>query len=310
MIDKPGIYDLSAAAYHADPCPEPSFSRSIGKLLLTRSPRHAWYAHPRLNPDWQPEDDTKFDVGTAAHDVLLRGDDTIEVINADDYRTKAAKQARDAAKANDRLPVLAPRWPHVQGMVRAARAQLSQHRDAKGAFTNGKPEMTMVWCEGGTWCRARLDWLPNKGPFFDDYKTSVNASPDAWSERACYETGADIQAAFYRRGIRALKLAVDPVFRFAVQEVDPPYCLSVCQLTPAALDMAERKVEAALEHWRWCVQESSWPGYPAQTCYVDPPPWQERRWLEREGREEIARDQGVDLKKLLLDWQAPITPAA
>ena len=44
------------AEYHADPAPEPSLSRSLAHTLLTRSPRHAWQAHPRLNPAWLPDE--------------------------------------------------------------------------------------------------------------------------------------------------------------------------------------------------------------------------------------------------------------
>lgn len=306
MIDKPDVYQLSAAAYFADPCPTPSLSASIGKLLLGRSPRHAWTAHPRLNPAWQPDDDSKFDIGKAAHDLLLRGEGDIDVIAADDYRTKAAKEARDASLASGRLPVLASRWPHVRAMVAAARAQLAAHEDADDAFTEGRPEMTLAWLEDKTWCRARLDWLPHAGNAFYDYKTTENANPDDWTERAAYATGADIQAAFYRRGIRALGLARSPVFKFVVQETDPPYALSVCALPPAALDMADRKVEAMIELWRWCVANDAWPGYPSRTCYADPPPWHERRWLEREAREELARQDGQDLRTQLLRWYAPI----
>ena len=46
MIGKAGIYTLSAEAYHADPCPEPSLSASIANVLLQRSPAHARIQHP------------------------------------------------------------------------------------------------------------------------------------------------------------------------------------------------------------------------------------------------------------------------
>jgi hypothetical protein len=45
-----GIHDTTAVDYHADPCPEPSLSAHIAALLCARSPRHAWAAHPKLNP--------------------------------------------------------------------------------------------------------------------------------------------------------------------------------------------------------------------------------------------------------------------
>ena len=32
-VPGPGFYSMSAAQYHADPCPEPSLSSSIAKVL-------------------------------------------------------------------------------------------------------------------------------------------------------------------------------------------------------------------------------------------------------------------------------------
>ena len=64
-------YSMRAAAYHADPCERPSLSSSIAKILLEKTPRHAWTAHPRLNPDFAAKDESKFDLGTAVHELML-----------------------------------------------------------------------------------------------------------------------------------------------------------------------------------------------------------------------------------------------
>ena len=106
MIDAPGIYDISAADYHADCCPEPSLSASVAQLLLKRSPRHAWYAHPGLNPNFQPENKKQFDLPTAVHAMLLERDQNrIFVIDARDYKTKAAREARDAHYEKNFIPL-------------------------------------------------------------------------------------------------------------------------------------------------------------------------------------------------------------
>jgi hypothetical protein len=62
---------ISADAYHADPAPAPSLSSSIAKTILHQTPRHAWFEHPRLNPNFEPKDDSKFDLGSVAHELLL-----------------------------------------------------------------------------------------------------------------------------------------------------------------------------------------------------------------------------------------------
>jgi hypothetical protein len=71
-ITQPGIYlDMSAVDYFADPCPSPSLTQSVAKRLIDRSPLHAWTIHPRLNPAFEADDPTKYDIGNIAHRLLL-----------------------------------------------------------------------------------------------------------------------------------------------------------------------------------------------------------------------------------------------
>jgi len=281
-IDKPGVYEISAEEYHQDPCPTPSLSSSIAKLCVTRTPRHAWAAHPRLNPAYEPDHSDKFDLGSAAHSFMLHDERAFAVIDAEDWRTKESKAARDAARDAGKIPLLTEQWERVQMMVRSGRSQLAIHDDAHDAFTNGKPEQTLIWKEHGLWCRARLDWLPNAGDTFDDFKsTQASADPDDW-KRIVYSLGFDIQAGFYRRGIKALGLSKDPAFRFIVQETESPFALCAIGLTPSAIDLSEHKVARAIEIWRQCMASNLWPGYPSRTCYIDVPPWAEAQFIAKD----------------------------
>lgn len=302
----PGVYDMTAEVYHADPCPAPSLSSSVAKLLLDRTPRHAWFAHPRLNPAHEEEHNAAFDLGTAAHDLLLCGEGRFAVIDAADWRTNAAKEERDEAYERGLTPLLVDQMERVKLMVSLARLQLDQHEQARDAFSDGQPERTLVWQEGGIWCRCKLDWMPNKpGParIFPDYKTTGDsAHPDEWGTRQLFNLNYDVQAAFYRRGIRAVFGIENAHFWFVVQETSAPYALSVVSPTPAALAMADRKVTEAIRMWGWCLQNDRWPGYPNQTAFVDPPAWQEKKWLDREDRDGTS----VDLIQASIDWQAPL----
>src|SRR5262245_44641936 len=116
-IEKPGIYfDFPTAAYFADPCPAPSLTQSIAKILLERSPLHAWHAHPRLNPDYKPDDDTKFDIGNVAHKLMIgRGKDIEQLPEKyEDWRTKDAKQWREAAASQGKLAVLGHQYQRAE----------------------------------------------------------------------------------------------------------------------------------------------------------------------------------------------------
>ena len=313
LITEPGLYDIPAATYHADKlCAEPSLSKSIAKLLigLTKTPRHAWLAHPRLNPDFEEVNKTIFDLGKAAEAFFIGGDAEVVVIDAADYRTKDAKAARDDAWAAGKTPLLPLQHLQVLDMAEAARAQLAQH-EVGDPFIDGQPQRTMVWKEGGVWCRARLDWLPDDtgaGVFYD-YKTTTDAHPDVW-QRRCFETGADLQDAFYCRGIRAVFGIDDPVFRFVVQEREPPYALSVIELTPTARAQADGKIAIAIEAWRGCLERDSWPGFSNQVAYIDAPGWEEVRFEAVKARDQQLRDLGHDPLKSMIDWQAPLAAGA
>jgi hypothetical protein len=293
---------MTAEQYHSDPAPTPSLSSSIARLLITASPRHAWCAHPKLNPGFQSEDDeTKFDLGTAAHAYLLEGADHFTVIDAPDWRTKAAKEARDVARKAGRLPLLRERWADVVGMAEAARDQLAAYQESPRPFTGGAAEQTLLWQEGGIWCRARLDWLHEGHRVIDDLKsTGGSAHPDVWIRNHLFSTGFDVQAAFYLRGLKAVT-GQRATFRFVVIEDTPPYALSVVALGPEALELAERKVAHAIEVWRHCVETNTWPAYPARTCFAEVPAWESARWLEQEVAASVPRiDDGRPLADQLL----------
>lgn len=303
-IDKPGIYDLSREEYDADPAPTASLNASTAKIILDRSPRHAWLQHPRLNPKYERDRDRKFDLGTATHDLVLNAGRNIAIVAADDYKTKAAQAARDDSIAAGKMPLTLPQHETAQAMARAVRAQLVRHEDLVGILDHGKSEQTLVWQEGETWCRSCVDWLPAGGNVVVDFKTTgVSANPDKW-QRTGFDQGIDVQAAFYLRGLRAVTKK-DWHFRFIVVETDPPYALSVIGLSPAALALGDSKVEHALGYWRWCLAHDKWPGYARETAYIDAPAWEDTKHMARLERENIAKEQGAEMLQRLIDWQAP-----
>jgi hypothetical protein len=291
-----GIHEMSAEAYHADPAAGPSLSASVAHILCTSSPRHARTAHPKLNPDFERQQETHFDIGTVAHLFLLEGRDRaverVEIICADDWRKKETQTARDAARAAGRTPLLERQYDEVIAMVSAAHDQLevvNAQLDAIGApcvFEDGKPEQTLVWAEdGNVACRARLDWLHDDLTCIDDYKTTGrSADPREWATRTIYSLGGDIQAAFYLRGLRAVAGA-EAGFRFVVQETAPPYALAVVQVGVSVLALGRMKVEFALRTWRGCLERDEWPAYSARVATAETPAWAEERWLDREERD-------------------------
>lgn len=279
---------ITEERYHADPCPEPSLSSSIAKVLTRRSPMHAWHAHPRLNPDHEPRDGSAaMDAGSIIHQILLGAGAAIEPIlvrhgpKSDkagelvtDWRSKMAQDLRDDARAAGKIPVLPHVLPGLHLAANAARAHLESHPEGKMLFEPGRPEVTLVWQEGAIWCRGRIDFLLDDPalPPLDVKTTELSAAPESWERRVQMEYA--FQAAFYQRGLRALGRPSRHTMRFLVIEQQAPYGVSVLAPAPSLMILAEEEVDRAIRVWTHCIQTNQWPGYPPFTAHVEAKPWQ------------------------------------
>jgi hypothetical protein len=301
-ITMPGFFPaMTAADYHGDPCPAPSLTQSVAKILLERSPLHAWHAHPRLNPDWQADDDTKFDVGNIAHKLMLgRGKDIVK-LDHDDWRTKAAREARDAAAAEGKLAVLGKHYGRAERMVAAGREQLAL-RGLKYVFSDGgQSELVMAWQEGDIWLRQMLDWKSSRigSSIVADYKTTdLSAAPQNLG-RQMVTAGWPVQAAMAERGLDVLEpdTAGRRDYLFVVQEAEAPYCLNVVQVGEAALTLGRKLLGMGVVQWRECLTADRWPGYPTEIIHPEIPSWFESGVLAREIEHEERRPRALPKAK-------------
>lgn len=287
-ITTPGIYpDITEDQYHGDPCPEPSLSRSCILELNTRSPKHVQYGHPRLSPvGATTKEESKFDLGTAAHALLLKGEDRAEIIDAADWKTKAARDARDAARAAGKLPFLPHQWDNVIQMVRAAEQQISacDELTINDFYKDGDAELTLAWKEigegegDGFWCRVRPDWWSKDRVLMLDYKTvGDTANPEEFFRKVIAH-GYDIQDQFYSRGAYALTNIL-PKFVFVVQETAYPFLCSFICLDPEFKELGFHKMEAGMGTWEHCMRTKVWRGYPKRICHVSAPGWELAKWM-------------------------------
>ena len=309
-IIKPGCYELSAEDYHADPAPVPSASASLSKKLLGETPRHAYLAHPRLNPEQERESKEAFNLGTAAHAMVLRQPDEFAVIDAKDWKTDKAKAQKAAAEQAGQVPLLRHQYDRTCEMTNSLFRQLDVHEDDYEAFREGygHPEQTIIWQDiGGIWCRSRLDWMhrtaPNKYGILYDYKTTgQSADPNEWGRRTMWTTGCDIQAAFNIRGMEKL-YGYTPEFRFVVQETSPPYAMCVVGVSDRMLEIGRQKVDRALRMWAWCLKNDCWPGYPAKTVYPEVPSFQQNKLDELADTDQFIREAGYNhTLEFFNDW--------
>jgi hypothetical protein len=256
---------MSASKYHADPCDKPSISSGIAKLLLERPPLWAWSAHPKLNPKFKkPEPKAAFDIGHAAHAMLLEGGKGITVCDYDNWITKAAKEERDMARFQGFTPVLIADFERTAEMAAIA-AEMLKTIGADVSKTSN--EVTMIAQIDGATCRTRPDILA--GNLIIDYKTTGKPL-DQFAKQAC-SFGYDLQSAMYLDVAKAIEEPCE--WLFLVQETAAPYPCQIFRPTREFLEVGKRKFKEALAIWKNCIETGCWPGYPKDVQLLDAMPW-------------------------------------
>lgn len=259
-VTEPGVYNLPEDVYHRDPVTEGSLSCSGAKRLLPPS-------CPALFK-WEQEhgrpDKRQFDVGHAAHKLVLGVGAELVAVDAENWRTNAAKDAAKKARARGAVPLLAHELAEVESMAAALREHpLAGSLLAEGA---GTPEASLFWRDvaTGVMLRARTDWLPHVSPngrlIVPDVKTAVCADPDTFA-RAAATYGYARQHPWYCDGVKALGIAEDVAFLFVVVEKTPPYLVSVVELDPDDVRVGRELNRRAIEVFARCMTEDRWPGY-------------------------------------------------
>jgi hypothetical protein len=255
----------------------PALSFSGAKVLVQPGgPARFAYEREHGRP---PKDE--FDVGHAAHDAVLGVGPELVVVDAADWRTTAAKEQRELARASGKVPVLPKTAAQVADMARALR----QHPVAARLLhpTSGEPEVSLFWRDDthGVDRRGRVDWL--RKPDGDgrlivaDYKTCQSAAPAAIA-RSVVNYGYHQQAAWYRDLIVGLGLARSAPFLFVFQEVAVPYLVHVIELDPATLAMGDDLNRRALALFADCTGGDVWPGYnDGGITQVSAPAWAMRQ---------------------------------
>ncbi|TMU98060.1 PD-(D/E)XK nuclease-like domain-containing protein [Streptomyces sp. DASNCL29] len=272
-ITEPGIYQMSNEDYHAD---RGSLSSSgARKLLLPSCP--ALFRYEQDHPE--PRKKT-FDLGNAAHKLVLgEGPDLVQ-IDAEEWRTNAVKAEVAAVRAAGAIPLKPSEHEQVHAMADALR----RHPVASLLFDpeRGTPEQSLFWRDDrtGVMRRARLDWLPDPRAgrlIIPDYKTCRSANPEALA-RAVDDFGYHQQDDWYRSAAKALGLADDDAaFVFVCQEKTPPYVVTVVEMDTGARRIGAARNRRALEIFAECTATGYWPGYSDEIAYLSLPAWAEIR---------------------------------
>lgn len=269
--------DLTAEEYHAD---KTSISSSGLRALLDPG-CPAQFKYDRDNPA-PPK--REFDLGHAAHKLVLGEGPEFRVIDYPDYKKKAAQNERDEAYEDGLVPLLTKEHDQVQAMAEAIR----RHPIAGGLFApgTGRAELSIYWTDKATGvrCRVRPDWLKELPglALAVDYKTARDASPAAVS-RAIKDHSYHQQDAFYTDGIWAALQPADVRFVFVFQSKTAPYLITVRELTDQDRDIGRARNERALRLYADCTARDEWPdwtGPVTEIPQIGMPTWDTLRQAE------------------------------
>jgi hypothetical protein len=268
IITEPGVYDIPAREYHADPWPGGSLSHSgARKLLPPGCPAHFrhWVDHGEAPRD-------EWDFGHAAHSLVLGVGEPLEIVDADSWQTKAAQVQRKIAYAAGKVPLLRKDLAKAEAMAEV----VYRHPYAGELLSEpGKPEQSMFWPDtSGITRRARLDYLGHSGDeFVVDYKTCNSSSPEAIA-RAMWNYGYYQQAPWYQDAVVGVGLLEDwPEFLFIFQEKTPPYIVTVASPDEEMLAYGRARNREAIDVYYRCKTFDHWPGYADGPVTVSLPRW-------------------------------------
>ena len=132
---------------------------------------------------------------------------------------------------------------------------------------NGDHEKPFFWTDDltGERCKVRVDCLTwatiedVKTPVIVDYKTTLDASTDAFMRQAI-NLGYDLQAAMYSVGVEQ-ETKCKPIFVFIAQEKAPPYAINIMQADPVFVRRGYDRFRELLGIYHECKESGNWYGY-------------------------------------------------
>ncbi len=260
------------------------FSASRAKVLHARSPAHA-ATYDEATPT------IAMDKGSVLHGMLLGSGPEIVIVDAADYKTVAARAARDAAHTAGRVPIKAPDFAELE---QAAITAAQRMRDL-GIVLDGASEQSIMWSERqervwvdrtdvvDTACKCRIDHLRigEIAQIFEIKTCTSAAYQDV--ERQAESLGYGIAAAAYVRAVEAARpdLVGRVEFYFVFVEIEPPFAVLMCQPDSIFLAIGSARWRRAVAQWQRCQETDTWPAYDGLRT-ISVPRWVLSRYADGE----------------------------
>jgi hypothetical protein len=293
VITASGCYDLPMAEYRGQPADAMSIASSDAVILTESTPAH-------LKAAWADDsDDSKeADLGTIIHTLILephRKASAIEIVDAADWRGKAAQEARDAARAAGKTPILPKHLKQAEGAVAAVKA----HPVASMLLAKGAAEQSWFAKDKATglYLKARTDFF-TEDRIILDLKSVASAAPD-FLQRRVYDGGWFMQSPWYCDVVERVDGKPAKGYAWIIVEQKPPHSVVIRRPTDTMLMHGHRLNQKAFATFARCVKEDHWPSYSESVEDLSLPTFALYR-LEEDGVADDTKKRGYEA----LAWAA------
>lgn len=256
------IPNMPEDEYHA----HPALSSTQAKLIL-ESPAAYDYV---VNQGNRRPGKKAFDFGSAVHAGVLGVGYIVDELDFENYRTKAAQEAKAKSEAAGRIPMLKKEMEAVHACVSAVKS----HPVARALLERpGIPEASVfaIDPDTGVEIRCRFDFLPDDRRVAVDLKTARKggAAPHKFA-KSIVEYGYDVSWAHYTHtAALAGEEVVDMIF--LVVETEAPFHIAAYRLHPDFKEIGTAKADKARQRLAKARATGKWPGLPAEIITLEPP---------------------------------------
>lgn len=223
----------------------PEWSYSQMKVILDSGIDYAVAKKRGILP---PPKSAAIDLGQLAHMLILGGEDQFALSEWPDYRTKAAREWRDAQEEDGKIVISKDQWSAVEQIVK----NIESHPHYKEYLGKGKRtyhELELYATSEGIKLKGKADWLKmtsHDGIIITDLKTTGQF--DEWYRKAQYRH-YDLQAAVYTL-IGSASVGAKPEltnYYFCVAETVPPYRVQFMHASLEFIESGERKLRKCID---------------------------------------------------------------
>lgn len=282
MLDlKPGVYEMSAAAYHASPALGSTSIRQFSSMTALEC------RHKMLGGGKTTDQQHK---GTAAHTAILEPHLVEESIAVWRHKSESGKLAPRSGKVwsafqkehAGKTIVTEKEWPNVVAMAQFMQDRAStvyqflRRGDCERSYFAQDPE-TSLWVKTRPDNRGRMQGrrylLDVKTIHSLEDRVIENAIAPPTKQRSHGRHAYCDQAAHYCDTVALVEEEPVEDFFFLFVRSTEPIDVRFMYLAPEWLEIGRERNRQALRGLAECIEKDEWPGYPVRLETIDCPDW-------------------------------------